>query len=475
MSARPAQARRKPAARKVAVRSRAPARVRAPVSRPMPMVRRAPANSNGYSYANPGPFGQVGRALGGALGGYLGGPAGASIGQAVGGAAHYVGKLFGSGDYRISPSKPISYNTLVNSTQIPDFVNFKNDFIRIRHHEYIGDIYTSSTVGAFQIASFAVNPGLSATFPYLGELSGGMFQQYRLNGVLFSYCSRSSDSLNSTNTALGSVIMATEYDSLDAEFASRQEMENSQYSVSCKPSENMVHGIECARNQTSVSELYMRSSAVPTGGDIRLYDHCRFSIATQGFQAATVNIGSLYVTYDISFFKPIQPPAGFFTKQIHYNLAADDAKSPLKVDTSVHSSQPVHDSWGVILAYSGTTTITLDPRKLQKGSIIQLQWSCRGASTASVTSFAITPSNGLVTTHPGSIYINGGSSDMRCPGAGEALTTVAVVLLKSCTYDGTGTVASPPTLTFAAPTVLPGATVQGGDLILTLMNPGIIG
>lgn len=427
-----------------------------------------------YSYDKPGPWGKAGRWIGGALGGAYGGTGGSKVGSAIGGLTHYIGKLFGSGDYQISPSKPLSYNTLVNSTSIPDFVNYKNDFIRMRHHEYIGDIYTSSTAGAFAIQSFPVNPGMPLTFPYLAELTGGMFQQYRLNGVIFSYCSRSSDSLNSTNTALGSVIMATEYDSLDAEFSSRQEMENSQYSVSCKPSDNMVHGIECAKNQTSVSELYMRSSAVPTGGDIRLYDHARFSIATQGFQAANINIGSLYVTYDVSFFKPIQPPPGFFTKQIHYNLAANDATKPLKLDTSVNAIQPVCDTFGVIFSISDTV-ITLDPRVLQKGSILQVQWSCRGGSTASVTSFAITPSNGLnLSEDKSNIYINSGSSNIRCPGNVEALTTTSVVILQSCRYDGSGSMLSKPTLTFSAPSVLPGATVQGGDLIITLMNPAIV-
>lgn len=413
-----------------------------------------------YTYNKPGPVGKAGRWVGGALGRYFAGSGGEKLGGAIGGLLHYPAKLFGSGDYEISPSKPLSYNTLVNSTQIPDFISYKNDFIRIKHHEYIGDIYTSATIGAFDIQSFPLNPGLSATFPYLGELTGGMFQQYRLNGVLFSYCSRSSDALNSTNTALGSVILATEYDSLDAEFVNRQEMENSQYSVSCKPSQNCVHGIECARNQTSVSELYMRSGAVPSGGDIRLYDHARFSIATQGFQAASINIGSLYITYDISFLKPIQPPPGFFTKQTMIFLSSPADATPLGGATITY------DTYDAILAITNTT-ITFDPDIMVKGSILQVQYMVRGVSTASVESDAITGSNGLGTVQ---LYLNRTSSGYQGPAVGESQTTTTSQTTYVFKYSGGGTQAAPPTLTWATAATLPGATVSG-QVLITLMNP----
>lgn len=409
-----------------------------------------------YTYNNPGPFGSIGRAIGSGFGELVGGPPMSRVGGAVGGLAHYLGKLFGSGDYRVAPVE-LKYNTIINPTRIPDFVRAGAEFIRVKHHEYIGDIYTSSTAGAFRIQSYALNPGLSATFPWLGELAGGMFQQYRLNGVVFSYASRSSDSLNSTNTALGSVIMATEYDSLDAEFANRQEMENSQFAVSCKPSENMLHGIECARNQTSVSELYMRSADVPTGGDIRLYDHGRFSIATQGFQAANVNIGSLYVTYDISFLKPIQPPPGFFTKNTYISIAAPVDATPLLNGTITV------DTWGVISSIT-STTIVFNPTLLIKGSYFQVQYVARGSSTASVESDAITGSNGIAA---GNIYFGGGSAGYQGPAVGESLTTTTSQTTYGFVYDGTGTQALPPTLTWATTGTLPANAA--GFCILTLI------
>lgn len=419
-----------------------------------------------YTYYKPGPWGTAGRWIGKALGTHFAGAGGGKLGEALGGLLHFPAKLFGSGDYRVSPSKPLQYNTLVNSTQVPDFINYKNDFIRIRHHEYIGDIFTSSTAGAFSIQSFALNPGMSETFPYLSELTGGMFQQYRLNGVLFSYCSRSSDSLNSTNTALGSVILSTEYDSLDPVFSSRQEMENSQYAISCKPSENCVHGIECARSQTSVSELYMRSAAVPSGGDIRLYDHARFSIATQGFQAANVNIGSLYVTYDISFFKPIQPPPGFFTKMLHYNTAPT-AAAPLTLDTSVDATQPHYDSFNSVYSIS-TTAIVFDPRKLQPRTCFVMNYSVRGDSTASVVGPAVTGTNGITISY---IYQNFQSGGYTSPSA--AATTTTINFSYCYYYDGSGSMASKPTLTFGTAGTFP-ANAKGDLIFLQIPSSQIV-
>ena len=73
----------------------------------------------------------------------------------------------------------------------------------------------------------------------------------------------SADALNSVNTALGQVIMATDYNAANPPFAQKSEMENYEYGQSAKPSESAIHPIECARLQTTISELYTRAGAVP--------------------------------------------------------------------------------------------------------------------------------------------------------------------------------------------------------------------
>ena len=114
----------------------------------------------------------------------------------------------------------------------------------------------------------------------------------------------SADALNSTNTALGSVMMATQYNTYQTPFANKAEMENHAYAMSCKPSEDMIHPIECDPHQSSITTFFVRGGTVPDGADKRLYDLGRFEIGTVGFQGASVNIGELHVTYQVSLMKP---------------------------------------------------------------------------------------------------------------------------------------------------------------------------
>lgn len=145
--------------------------------------------------------------------------------------------------------------------------------------------------------------------------------------MVFEFRSMSADALNSTNTALGSVVMCTDYDSADVPFSSKQQMENTEFGVSCKPSSNMIHAIECAPKVTTATELYVRARNIPAGTDIRLYDWGKFYIATSGFQGTNVNCGELWVSYDITLIKAIEQPPGYLNNFIDYNLAGTNFNS----------------------------------------------------------------------------------------------------------------------------------------------------
>lgn len=53
-----------------------------------------------------------------------------------------------------------------------------------------------------------------------------------------------------------------------------------------------------------LDNLYVRSGMVPTGQDIRMFDLCKFQIATNGLQGTNVNVGELWVTYQVAMIKP---------------------------------------------------------------------------------------------------------------------------------------------------------------------------
>lgn len=180
--------------------------------------------------------------------------------------------------------------------------------ITLRYTEYLTDIFTGDP-NTFQIQNFLINPANSKTFPFLSQLAQN-YEQYEMEGMIFEFKSTSADALNSTNTALGTIMMATEYDVLDKAFSSKSEMLNYQYASCVKPSENCMHMIECDPRQTSVALLYCLPGNgtsiddVPAKADPRLYYLGNFFIATTGFQGTNVNIGQLHVTYQVRLLKP---------------------------------------------------------------------------------------------------------------------------------------------------------------------------
>jgi len=230
------------------------------------------------------------------IGERLGRSAGGFLGRNVDQLADYL--LSGFGDYNINN------NTLLHGGMDPPTIanSTKNGGIIVRHREYISDVF--STVN-FTLTSFNINPGLNGSFPWLAQIASS-FEQYSLRGMIFEFKTTSSDVVLSTNatTALGAVIMATQYNALDIPFVDKRTMENYQYSNSSKPSESMLHPIECARAQTSVDNLYVRVGAVPPTADLRLYDMGIFNIATVGMQNNGGVIGELWASFEIEFYKP---------------------------------------------------------------------------------------------------------------------------------------------------------------------------
>lgn len=266
------------------------------------------------SWSAPKTFSAMGAIAGGALGTALA----PGIGEAAGGmigsyAGRKLGQAFrsitGWGDYAIKS------NTLVHPNQaVPMFDG--SGSIRVRHKEYICSISSTTT---FAIQSFALNPGQVETFPWLASIAQN-YEQYRWNGMIFQFVSTSADALNSTNTALGKVVLATDYNAADTQYANIQQAMGSYFSNVGKPSESIMHAIECDPNQSPLKLSYVRLGDVEANADIRLSDLGNFQIATSGSQAAAV-IGDLWVTYDITFVKPqLMAPLGLDLPSAHYVL-----------------------------------------------------------------------------------------------------------------------------------------------------------
>lgn len=229
--------------------------------------------------------------------------AGAWAGDRIG---SWLGGITGLGDYNIKS------NSLM-SGGVPKITNGANlRELMISHTEYIGDVVSHETPGEFALSNFMLNPGNASCFPWLSQIAT-CFQQYKFQGLVFFFKTMSSDALNSTNTALGQVMMGTNYNVTQPNFDDSFEMINTEFSSVCKPSCSLAHGIECAPSDTPVDELYISNGgAVPEGGTPQFYNFANFQIATNGLQGSSVNIGQLHVSYQVALLKPILPEAAGF-------------------------------------------------------------------------------------------------------------------------------------------------------------------
>lgn len=243
---------------------------------------------------------------GSALGAGIGGAPGAAVGSLVGGLVNRaIYALTGFGDYKIKS------NALVHETNGPPVVQNRGKEFVIRHREYIQDMYSASgaanQVSTFALQEYPIQPGSFVTFPWLANIAD-KFEQYRIEGMLFEFKSMYSDAVVTANGSLGSIILATEYNAGAPPFANKQAMENYEFAQSCKPSCSVLHPIECARSQSVLSELYVRTGTVPPNEDVKTYDFANFYFASQGIPLGgsgnAVNLGELWVTYQISFLKP---------------------------------------------------------------------------------------------------------------------------------------------------------------------------
>lgn len=227
-------------------------------------------------------------------GGYFAGPVGAKLASE---GVDLMSRVTGFGDYKVRN------NTLLSPT-VPEFGKTGHS-IRIKHREYLGDVLSSTN---WQTNVWEVNPGNSQTFPWLSTIANSYYQ-YRFHGLIFAFNSTSATALNSTNTALGTLIMASQYDVLAPNFLNKQEMDAHEFACSTKPSDSKLHALECAPAESPTKYLYVRSGSLPPTADPRWYDVAKFTLATIGSQA-TSNIGELWVTYDVELMKTRLPSGG---------------------------------------------------------------------------------------------------------------------------------------------------------------------
>jgi hypothetical protein len=231
-------------------------------------------------------------AIGGLAGGYFGGPLGSAIGSTAG---KLISRITGFGAYKVNK------NSLVTGNSVPSFRQ-DGDGVVVAHREFLTNVIGSVE---FKLNAYAINPALRSTFPWAALLAAN-FEEYEPEGLVFIYRPSSGSAISSVSSALGVVIMATDYDALNPLFTNKQQMESYEFASSTVPFTECLHPVECAKQKNVLDNLYTRTGSIPDGADLRMYDMGNFQIATQGMQSV-YTVGELWVSYHFRFRKPRIP------------------------------------------------------------------------------------------------------------------------------------------------------------------------
>lgn len=405
--------------------------------------------------ATAGNTNRVGSTVGAAIGSYLGMPKfGASLGSS---AQDLFRSITGYGDYKISR------NTLIGmGTQAPTIRNSKRTTV-IRHREYIGDLSTPSTLvngsTPFTNNTYLVNAGNSTTFPWLSSVAQN-FEFYKFHGILFEFKSTSATALNSTNTSLGTVILASEYNTAQPSYVNKIQMENSEYCTSVKPSECVIHPVECAPKSNPQELYYVNTgNTVPVGQDPRLYNISNFQLATVGMQATNINIGELWVTYEVELSRTALSGAlGLAIDTDHWYVPASSTitNSNLFGTSTVGNVLRTGSQVGTVLASNSITF----PANLIGNYLVCIQWS-GSSSTTTIGSITFTNCSALQVW-------NNDIQTASSSGAGTGIFVFSVQFIVKLTGSPAG---APQFVGFTGFTV---PASSQADLFITQVNGNII-
>jgi hypothetical protein len=185
-----------------------------------------------------------------------------------------------------------------NSTRGTRNINSNRLTCTVSQSEYLGEV--NGSVG-FVNTQYPINPGISQTFPWLSK-QAIQWEKYRFTHLEFFYKKEVSE--YAANGQTGKVIMNVDFDASDAPPASKRQMEDSQPSRDCMPSQNMTMPLNTRQMHGLYPELFVRAGPIVVAADIKTYDVGTFNIATQG-NATTDVVGELHVRYTVVFSVPV--------------------------------------------------------------------------------------------------------------------------------------------------------------------------
>jgi len=315
---------------------------------------------------------------GSVVGGLAGAPFG--MGQLGAAAGHWAGDrsatLLGLGAYNLRRNN-ISSKMAMSAAGVP-YMHSASESVRMCKREMIAEIISSGTVNTFIGQTFNLNPGLSATFPYLSLIAAN-FQEYEFQGLAFDFESTSSIAIaSSTNVGLGTMMLSTQYRASASPFVDERTMLDESGACSSRVSENLLHLVECDPLENPNRILYVRTLPVP-GEDIKTYDLGVTNCASTGVAGTSQPLGKIWVSYDVILRKP------------QLNSTANLQYLHIWSGTSVSAANPWGSSWTVLAnALSATitsTTISFPIGSMNGNYLFLLNWGVTSSGGTTVASY----------------------------------------------------------------------------------------
>jgi hypothetical protein len=168
-----------------------------------------------------------------------------------------------------------------------------NGDIIVKHREFISDVGSTSLL--FNSVTYALNPGLPGTFPWLSTIANS-FESYQFQSLDFRY-----ETQSGTTTA-GRILLGVDYDASDEAPTTKAQVMAYESSVSSAVWSDCDHK-SLKKNLSKQKSFFVRRGALSANQDIKLYDVGNLYVCSQALGIAN-SYGELYVDYVVKLSTP---------------------------------------------------------------------------------------------------------------------------------------------------------------------------
>jgi len=220
------------------------------------------------------------------------------------------------------------------------------DKSRIVHRELIANVSGAATAAFTNALSFALNPGLSASFPWLSTQAQA-WETYRFNKLRFCYYTRTG------STTVGSLQLVPDYDASDPAPTSEQIASSYEDVVEDVPWKDLCCDLRPSAMHSMGPKKFIRTGPAPAGTDIKNYDCGNLFVDTVD-SAGAASWGKLWVEYDVDLYTPQLTPSGAGVSSSQHLQGATPTTANMlgAAPTTVANSSPLVTVVGQVITFN---------------------------------------------------------------------------------------------------------------------------